>query len=171
MGIGGGFSGGTDPDVGTLGKGGEELDEVGIAHEEAPVGAVFGEGRRVVGAVDVDVPGKGIDSGAGVEAFLEAAQAEDAGGDEGALAGAAVGPVLPALAGGDPALEDRSGWGVVAMAGGDFVEAPRGSTGILEAGAGALAGGNGVVADPLPVPEVVDFFLAKVDHEDIFRSV
>ncbi len=171
MRIGGGFSGGADPDVGALGKGGEELDEVGIAHEEAPVGAVFGEGLGVIGPVDIDVPGKGIDTGAGVEALLEATQAEDAGGDEGALAGAAVGPVLPAFPGGDPALEDRSGRGVVAVAGGDFVEAPWGSKGILEAGAGPLAGGNGVEADPLPVPEVVDFFLAKVDHEDIFRSV
>lgn len=135
------------------------------------MGTILGEGLGVIGAMDVDIAIKGIDSGAGVKAFLEAAQAEDAGGDKVALGGTAVGAVLPAFTGGKAAAEDGSGGGVVAVEGGDFVEPPGSPEGILKAGAGAPAGGNGIVVDLFPTVEVMDFFLAKVGHEDIFRSV
>ena len=87
----------------------------------------------MVGAVDVDVTVVSIDVATEVDAWFEAAQPEDAAGDEiGRLLG--VGEFGEVPAGGDAAFENHAGGLSCADAFGDFVQAARCAEGVFDVG-------------------------------------
>lgn len=101
------------------------------------------EGVLVVGAVDVDVAGKSIYAGAGIDPVFEAAQPEDAAGDEVPFGRGQAGVDF---AGGAAALKDHAAGGAGAVLFSDFMEAPGCAEGILDAAGGGGADGDGVGA-------------------------
>lgn len=118
-----------------------ECDEVEVGEEDA-AGALGGaEAVFLVGAVDINVAVVGIDLAAEVDAGFEAAEAEDAGGDE---VGFVVGVFGVVSAGGDAAFEDHAGRLAGSDAFGDLVPAARGAEGVAEIGGGAAGSGDDV---------------------------
>lgn len=141
-----------------------ELDDVEVAQLDTAGAHGLADALFVVGAVEIDVATVGVDFAVAVYAGFEAAQPEDATGDELGLLDV-LGELGEVTAGGYAGFEYHAGRLAGADAFGDFVQAARGAEGVLDVRRRTDRGGNGVAFDEHTFAEELQGGCVDADEE------